>query len=223
VLISHRRQFIYLKTYKTGGTSVEILFEPECHPADWSSGPQHSTEEKISDAGIVGARKPDTTGAAWFNHMPAAAVREKIGSEIWNRYLKFCVVRNPYDRVVSWWWHRMENLERLAMAEADLSRLRSEFNSWVLRTTDLAMDRDKYVINGKVCVDRFIRYERLWEDVLALCGDLGIERKRSDLGAYKSGVRANALGFADYYEPAAAAKVAAWFQWELEYFEYGLG
>jgi hypothetical protein len=222
VLISHRRQFIYLKTYKTGGTSVEILFQSECLPADWSEEPQHSTEQMVTDAGIVGARKPDTTGAAWFNHMPAAALREKIGPEIWDSYLKFCVVRNPYDRVVSWWWHRMDDTYRRVMADADLPRLRAEFSSWVLRTTDMGMDRDKYLINGKVCVDRFIRYERLWDDVLALCCELGIERKRSDLGAYKSGVRANALDFPDYYEPAAAAKVATWFQWELDNFGYGL-
>lgn len=222
MLISHRRQFIYLKTYKTGGTSVEIIFEPECHPADWAGEPQHSTPEMVSDAGIVGAREPDTTGAVWFNHMPAAAVRENVGSDIWGRYLKFCVVRNPYDRVVSWWWHRMPEAERQVMAAADPAQLRNAFNSWVLRATDLAMDRDKHLIDGKVCVDRFIRYERLWDEVVALCRDLGIERKRSDLGTYKSGVRANSLGFADYYEPVAAAKVAAWFEWELDYFDYGL-
>src|SRR5215831_6473803 len=92
MLVSHLCRFIYLKTIKTGGTSVEIYFEPWCvPPAQWR-GEQHSRAESVSEWGIVGARgsadgfvRPD---CAWYNHMPAAAVREKVGSSIWNSYFK---------------------------------------------------------------------------------------------------------------------------------------
>jgi len=36
MLVSHRKKFIYTKTAKTAGTSVESYFEPFCLPeGDW--------------------------------------------------------------------------------------------------------------------------------------------------------------------------------------------
>ena len=36
MLVSHARKFIYTKTLKTAGTSVEVFLEPYCRPpAKW--------------------------------------------------------------------------------------------------------------------------------------------------------------------------------------------
>jgi hypothetical protein len=222
MLLSHRHKFIYLKTMKTAGTSVEIFFQPECTPEPMSPQVSEVTEELVSEAGIVGARKTDTTGSVWFNHMPAAKVREMVGPCIWQSYFKFCVVRNPFDRLVSWWWHQMNEDQRLAMYQSTETAVYSAFNSWVLRTTDMAMDRDKYIVDGKVCVDRFLKYESLAIDIQNLCRELGLSKSIAHLGRYKSGARASAMPFEKYYDPPAAAKVASWFQWELDYFGYQL-
>jgi hypothetical protein len=222
MLISHRYRFIYLKTMKTASTSTEIYFEPACLPAGRSQEPQHATEQIVTDAGVIGARKLDTNKSEWFNHMPAAAVREKVGQEIWSRYLKFCVIRNPFDRVVSWWWHRRDIEEPGAGKLMDDLEIRRAFNSWVLRTTDMMMDRDKYVIDGKLCVDRLLRYEHLQADIEELCQELGLAKPHAAMGNYNSGLRHSSMPFWSYYDPAAAAKVATWFDWELEHFGYSL-
>lgn len=222
MLISHRCKFIYLKTMKTASTSVEIFFESECVPIGGYRGPQHATEQIVTEAGVVGARKPDTTDSEWFHHMPAAAVREKVGQEIWSGYLKFCVIRNPFDKVVSWWWHHRQ-IEHPGSRPLEDRDIRRAFNDWVLRTTDMMMDRDKYVIDGALCVDRLLRYEHLHADLENLCEKLGLSKPITELGGYKSGLRYSAMPFSSYYEPAAAAKVATWFDWELKHFGYGLG
>ena len=55
MLISHRKRFIYTKTVKTAGTSVESYFEPYCmREGEWSFS--HSRAEYVSEAGIVGIR-----------------------------------------------------------------------------------------------------------------------------------------------------------------------
>jgi hypothetical protein len=222
VLISHRYRFIYLKTMKTASTSVEIYFEPACLPAEHYSDRRQETEQIVTEAGVIGARKPDTTKSEWFNHMPAAAVRDKVGPEIWSRYRKFCVIRNPFDKVVSWWWHRRGIGQPGAERFRDDQEIRYAFNSWVLRTTDMMMDRDKYVIGGELCVDRTLRYEHLLADTEELSEELGLAKSNSAMGKYNSGFRHSSMSFASYYEPAAAAKVAAWFDWELKHFGYSL-
>ena len=103
MLISHRKRFIYTKTVKTAGTSVESYFEPYCmREGEWSF--THARPEYVSETGIIGIRSGEPLelqGATWWNHMPARTIRALIGEEIWNDYFKFCVVRNPFDAMVS--------------------------------------------------------------------------------------------------------------------------
>jgi acetaldehyde dehydrogenase (acetylating) len=102
MLISHRKRFIYTKTVKTAGTSVESFFEPLCmRDGEWSFS--HGRREYVSDAGIVGIRSGEPLeiqGALWWNHMPAQAIRALIGETTWNDYFKFCVVGRLEDRKV---------------------------------------------------------------------------------------------------------------------------
>ena len=49
MLISHICRFIYLKTRKTAGTSVEIYFEPFCVDPKSYGGERHNTEPEVSE------------------------------------------------------------------------------------------------------------------------------------------------------------------------------
>ena len=93
-LVSHRHKFIYTKTAKTGGTSVESYFERFCMPGnEWTLS--QAREEHVSEFGIVGfrgAKRP--ANCTWWNHMPASLIREAVGEEVWETYYKFC----------RWWW-----------------------------------------------------------------------------------------------------------------------
>lgn len=61
----------------------------------------HGREELVSDAGIVGKRAAHPSDATWYNHMSAYNIRKRLGPDIWSRYFKFTVVRNPYDKLIS--------------------------------------------------------------------------------------------------------------------------
>ena len=93
MLVSHRYKFIYTKTRKTAGSSVESYFEPFCMPdGEWTQ--RHFREEYVSDAGIIGFRgNPAKAGDAyWWNHMPARMIRRRLGEDTWRSYFKFCVI-----------------------------------------------------------------------------------------------------------------------------------
>jgi hypothetical protein len=100
MLVSHRKNFIFTKTVKTAGTSIESYFEQWCMPdGQWHQS--HAREEHVSDAGIIGKRSGTPSDSTWYNHMSAYNICKLIGPDIWNSYFKFTVVRNPFEKVVS--------------------------------------------------------------------------------------------------------------------------
>ena len=70
-----------------------------------------------------------------------------------------------------------------------------------------AVDRDKYLIDGRVAMDGFIRYESLVADLKNVCDRVGFPFRPGHLGQYKSGLRASHRPSEEYYEPPAALAV----------------
>ena len=223
MLVSHVCRFIYLKTIKTAGTSVEVYFEPFCiDPKAWQ-GELHGRGELVSEFGIVGARgsegRPATSGITWYNHMPASEAAAKLPAEIWNSYYRFCIVRDPWDKVVSQFWYHLSPSERTALAGSAFSMVRSALGKW-LETGRLPIDRQIYTLDGKLAVDEMIRYENLLPDMERLCRRLGIPWQPQRLGKYKSFYRPRQEPARDYFDDAAAVQIRAAFAWEFEYLGY---
>lgn len=216
MLISHIHRFIYTKTVKTGGTSVEVYFEPYCVDPARSLAQTDERQHEESAWGVVGSR-----GALskWYNHMPAGEIRALLGEEVWQRYFKFCVVRNPFDKVVSQFWFRISDKERQRLKSADFSVVRKAFSQWC-RLSQFPLDRQVYTIDEVPAMDCFVRYERLHEGLEQVCGRLKIPWQPERVGTFKSGYRGHSEHFTEYYTQRTAALVRASFAWELEYFQY---
>ena len=220
MLVSHRHRFIYTKTVKTAGTSVEIYFEDACLSPDSDVVRGHAIDETVTDAGIVGYRGVDPGESRYYNHMPASDVRALVGPEVWDSYFKFCVIRNPFDKLVSLWWAIVGADPRYKDIVEDFSTIRTEFSGWCAQSAARGVDRDKYLIDGQVAMDCFIRYESLMADLKHVCDRVGFPFRPNNLGRYKSGLRASRLPLAEYYEPSAVQAVRDVFGWELDYFGY---
>ncbi len=218
MLISHLCRFIYLKTRKTAGTSVEIYFEPYCVDLKSYFGEAEGRPAAISAQGVAGSRL-GSADPRWYNHMPAEEVRELAGRETWEAYYKFCVIRNPFDKVVSFFWHEASEQARVQLGSADFSDVRRTFAAWT-ELERFPVDRGIYTIGGMPAVDRFLRYEQLSEDLREICGRLSLPWQPARLGRYKGEFRKRAEPFEEYYTVEAAARVAKAFAWELEYFGY---
>ncbi len=219
MLVSHLHRFIYIKTRKTGGTSVEIYFEPYCCDPAKPYVELHSRDEEETEFGIIGSRGIPTTDKIWFNHLPASGVKAMLGEELFSSYYKFCVVRNPFDKAVSGFWYWMAPEQRLALRDAPFAQVRRTFEQWTLHHS-LPIDRIIYTIDGAPVADRHLRHERLGEDMEELCAHLGLAWEPQRLKHYKSSTRLRGEPFAEYYTAVAAGRVADCFAWELEYFGY---
>jgi hypothetical protein len=109
--VSFRHRFIYLKTRKTAGTSVEMALQPYCQQ-DPRTPVRERTRTVITDAGIVGSRlirgRDRTAQDRQFgNHVKAQDVKIALGGEIWHHFPKIHSIRNPFDMALSAFFWRL--------------------------------------------------------------------------------------------------------------------
>jgi len=216
MLVSHRRKFIYTKTIKTAGTSVEAYFEPFCM-ADGEWTPSHYRDEQACEVGIIGYRGMSMPAdCLWWSHMPAALIRERVGESVWAAYFKFCAIRNPYEKALSTFYWR-KNVGTIIVDESECEQ--AQFESW-LETSGPPIDRDTYLIDGQFCLDDVIRYETLSEDLERICSRLEIPWVPSSLPRFKSGVRPDNRTAEAVYTGRSREIVTAAYEFELEYSGY---
>ena len=228
MILSHRHRFIFLKTTKTGGTSVEIALSRFCGPEDIITPIAPEDEALRSSLDYPGAQNHEYPVLGYslrdwlnvlatrkrkrfVNHIPAWRVRRLVGEEVWGRYYKFCFERNPWDRVISWyhWLYRDKPRPPLSdfVASPELERLR-EGGSGV------------YTIDGKVAVDRVCRFERLEADLLALGADALRLPGPPVLPVTKATFRTDRRHYHDLLGPSERDRIAAVFADEIAWFGY---
>lgn len=165
MIISHKYKFIFLKTKKTAGTSIEISLSRYCGNNDIIT-PISIRDEAIRK--LLGKKPQNFTtdsGKDYYNHIPAEEVKNLIGDEVWNGYYKFCFERNPFEKAISWYYFQ--------------SRYSSmdNFDSWLKEfyiNYSTPSCFDIYTINGLVVVDFMGKYENLAADLVRVCNRIGV-------------------------------------------------
>ena len=211
VLVSHRYKFIYLKNYKVAGTSVESFFGQFCVDPKIPYLFEEKTDEKMSSYGIIGTRM--VPNKKWFNHKNAADTKRDIGEEIFNSYLKFCVVRNPYDIMVSsyFWDIYLKNIDKTIDFKTYCKQYEHTYNrSNVYRI----------LLNGERVCNIYLRFENLKEDIIKLCYTLGItDHDINQLPRHKANIRPS-VSYQSYYDDETKEIVSSHFKTEIEMFGY---
>jgi len=206
VLVSHIHKFIYLKNYKVAGSSVESFFGQYCVDPAGKYSFEDTQEMKISPFGILGSRL--VKNKKWYNHMSASEIRKNLGAEKFNSYYKFCVVRNPYDVVVSAYFY---------------SRSRHDFKTFCKRYENYfaVYNTRRIFLDGAPVCQYYIRYENLLEDMKVVLAALGITNYDLDkLPRHKSGTRIDRRPYQDYYDDETRALVYELFKAEFDMFGY---
>lgn len=210
MILSHRHRYIFIKTLKTAGTSVEIALSRFCGPEDIVTpirpiepGMEHHVPRNYVGNGTE--EQPD-----FFNHMGAAAIRELIGEETWNSYFKFCIERNPWERVVSFYYFRNQEEPRQPLPRFIGDPMVRDLQ---YRGSDL------YLIDGQLAVDRIVRYETLERDLEEVRLHLGLPTPLV-LPQAKSGYRPDRRGYRELMAEADIARVGEIFSREIELLGY---
>ena len=199
MIISHQHRFVFLKTRKTAGTSVEIALSTVCGPDDVITPIVEEDEELRRAAGGRGPQNHESPPLSRraYNHMPAQMVRRILGRERWASYYTFAIERNPWDAVVSLYHWRYRDTEPMPFAEFVRSPM---VESYATKNARI------YRLRGEIAVDRVCRYESLDDDLAEVWAHLGLPGAPA-LPRAKGGVRP-AGSYAAYYDDETAAHVS---------------
>jgi len=188
VIISPGRAFIFVHIPKTGGTSMAQALEARAHRDDILIG---DTEKALRRKNRVKKLAPQAAGRLW-KHSTLADIRGVVSPDDMDRMLCFCLVRNPWDRMVSYYhWLQEQEFDHQAVSLAKTL----DFGAFVTHThtggTMRAWPYARYMQDGSG-TERglFFRLEHLEEDWTPLVDRLGFSPEmphinRSERGEYR--------------------------------------
>jgi hypothetical protein len=221
LIVSHEHKFIFVKTRKTAGTSIEVFLARHLGPdaivtpvvpAVDGHRAQHHDEwfnplpQMLHQRRLKPALSDLKRHRTFWNHMPAARIKERVGAKVWRTYFKFCFERNPWDKVVSWYYFRQ-------WKDPDMP-----FDDFV-RTQDLPSDFRLYSLDGSVAVDFVGRFEQLTTDLARALEQVGI-RAPVELTREKGTSRPPGARAQELFTPELDAIVSHTFAREIAEFGY---
>lgn len=180
MIICHSHRFLFIKTRKTAGSSMEIALSIACGPTDLITplGDTLGEEQlRLSVGGYppVNWEKPLSqyrTLREWRRfltrgirepilkeHATATEIRETFGQDLWNNYLKITIERNPWDHALSrYWWQKFRWERRGRKNFPPLT----EYLRWLEREKPHFLSNwNHYTIHDHIAVDHVIMFEQL--------------------------------------------------------------
>lgn len=166
------------------------------------------------------------TGKPFRKHLTAKEVIDVIGQDQWDSAYKFTVVRNPWDKMVSHYKHNIKTKPETMARRGSKENI--PFGEWLSLTLGPVKDKKYYNrpqhflpqvewlkdYQGRVVMDRVIRFEALAEGYRWVAQDLGLPEGLPHLNATRSST------YHDFYDEASKQLVADWFSEDLAAFGY---
>jgi hypothetical protein len=230
MIISHEHKFIFIKTAKTAGTSIEVALREVCGAEDvitpfrkekethrGGRGPQNleldhpAVPKRALWRRLL--RRPERSwhpSVGYYSHMPAWRVRAYVGEEIWNDYFTFAFERNPWDRQVSHYHYKNKNKGE---------DKKQSFDEYLSNKRKAFVDNcDLYSQDGKVIVNFLGTYENIADDFAAVLKELGLDDKVSLPFVNRTANRQS--DYQSYFAEETAQRVAEWYAPEIKIFGY---
>jgi hypothetical protein len=202
-MIDDKHKFIFIHIPKTGGTSIEKVFNRQMK--------RHCKHLTMSD------------------------YENELKSDI-EKYFIFSVIRNPWDRILSYYFWRKWGGGRLSsegksfkswidlIVKVDKSQMQ-ESNNYCdnesqCRNFMMAIDSqfNSLTIDGELTIDYLIRFENFQDDFNIVCDKIGITRQKLPHKNKKKHKH-----YTEYYDDETKQIVAKKYAKDIEYFNYEFG
>jgi hypothetical protein len=226
MLVSHKYKFIFLKSIKTASTSAFVFFAPYCLPQESLKNYKFEFQSQedyvgVYNEGIIGKIfvDPETKEILFKKkHIIAENVKkivDEIDGEIWKKYFKITIIRNPWDLMVSLYFQRlldypdqMKNLNFYKFIKLLYDKKEVEGHLF-------------YKIGENYPCDYHIRYERLMKDVRYVCEKCNIENFNLDnFKNFRSDVKPKNLDYRSMYNKETGKMVELLYASDIEKFKY---
>jgi len=158
-------------------------------------------------------------------HLTVKEVIKIIGKKRFEKSFIFTVVRNPFERCVSQYFHRVKTNQCL-MKDNPI-----EFKEWIKKVYGSKKDpyyhdrqykmfypQVKWLNDAKnvIKIDLILRFENLDNDFNSMSNKFGLNKKLPHLNISKR----EKSNYREYYDTASRRIVEKYFQEDLEYFDY---
>ena len=198
-MISFQKRFLFVHIPKTAGNSIQSVLR------DYSEDELVALRGEQDGVERFGLRNPNYKVK---KHSTLAEYRAALGQAEFRNLYKFTCVRNPWDRMVSYYFTPTQKSEVW-----DRKKFRKIISSALSVADYLRLDKREEDPFGNV--DYIMRFENLADDFRALCASLDISP--TILPKYN---RSNREHYSKYYDDELRELVRARFAAEIGRFGY---
>jgi hypothetical protein len=203
MFISHDYKFIFIKTRKTAGSSIEKFFLDKLQGTDFIFSGMSAENLPSFNCSFKNA---EHNGSNFI---------QKFYPKEWNNYFKFTIERNPWDKMVSrYYWLSYYKPKKNVY----------DFDSYIensKKDVRIATDYPLYTLDDKVAVDYIMLYENLNKEMNYVCQQIGLKYDDElETIKLKSKHRTKNKKYQEYYNDETRDKIARIFSKEINYFKY---
>jgi hypothetical protein len=164
VIISFRHHFIFVAIPKTASHAIRAVLRPHLGRYDWEQC--LLLEPRAFPVAPLAALQ--------HGHLTCQQVRPFLLGEFWDTARRFCVVRNPYDRFVS--YCRFVNRDNARMRDDPLATMKATIRDPRTAGRMLFRPQHEFVTDdsGTLLATDVCRFETLQHDIDTLCARLSL-------------------------------------------------
>ena len=215
MIISHKHKYIFIHCHKCAGTTIEQQLNKSLGDFDIIVGSTKQGEQLQKNSEKWSHWKHATADDISNNHNYA-----------WQKYYKFASVRNPYDRVVSWYfwwktkWYKGSNKIKMIHIGNEVNKM--TFDEYVKSIftwqTSTLFNYHRMLFTDKFEMDGIIRCENIQSDFDKVCNKLKIKKIQLP---YRNASKHK--HYSNYYTDESTEIVYQQFKKDIKYFGYEFG
>jgi len=220
-MINNSEKFIFIHPPKCAGTSVRSVLRHHYK--------SHTGNRELEPFGMDLSSEGIKYYLSVHGTLPQFVkfINDRYSEDYFKRkeWYIFAVIRNPFDRVVSFYHHIIVHGRASSLWKENSKIISSmTFNDWVchhLEKEDLARKKtykSMFYFNDELCIDHFIRQENIEHDSKIVFNRLGIVDY--NIPHLKHKTNRTEYNYRKYYNDETREKVAKLFEWDINYFGY---
>lgn len=188
--INKEKKFIFLHPMRNGGKSIELVLF-----------------NKANKNGSADHVKPND----WI---------KKLGEKEWNTYFKFGFTRNPWDRMVSLYFYRRNNLRSLGKITFEQYLVKLKDNVKMAKTQKDKFNQHEWFYHDRNPIDFIGKFENYEEDFDKVKKILNLDESLKLPSVNASNKRKN---YQEMYNDKTKSIVDEMFATDIEIFNYKFG